>query len=240
MSEFKRAILLIGSPKGKNSSSASLGAYLITKIKKYDIAAETIYLYSEMSTEAKKIKFLEKIEKADYIILAAPLYVDTLPAKVIKALSLIADKRKKLFFDDIKSAKNQSFAVVVNCGFPEAEQNKTALKVYQEFAREAKLKYLGGIAVGMGGAVSGQSLSEMRGMAKDLIKGLDQAVENIVKNQKISDSAIEKTSKSLISQKWLYTLAGNFNWRFQALKNGVYLKMNARPYQGEKLNDKKS
>ncbi|RCW51351.1 MULTISPECIES: NAD(P)H-dependent oxidoreductase [Halanaerobium] len=230
---IKKAILLIGSPKGMESSSASLGTYLLSKIEEYDIMTEKVHLHSEIATEAKRIMFLDKIEEADFIILAAPLYVDTLPAKVIKALRLIAEKRKTLYFDDIKSAKNQSFIAVVNCGFPEAEQNKTALKIYQEFAREAKLKYLGGIAVGMGGAVSGKSLSEMGGMAKDLVAGLDQAADDIVRNHQLSDFVVEKTSKPMISQKWLYTLVGNFTWRFQALRNGVYSRMKDRPYQKE-------
>ena len=229
MNNYKKAILLIGSPKGNNSSSASLGSYLLKKIEKYDILSETVHIHSEISTEAKTALFLDKVEEADFIILAAPLYVDTLPAKVIKALSLIAAKRKKLYYDDIKSAKNQSFVAVANCGFPEAEQNKTALKVYQEFAKGAKLKYLGGIAVGMGGTVSGKSLSEMGGMVKNLVEGLDQAAEDIVKNQELSDSVIEKTSKPMISQKWLYTLGGNLGWRFQAFKNGVYKKLNDKP-----------
>lgn len=68
-------------------------------------------------------------------------------------------------------------------------------------------------------------------MAEDLIEGLDQAADDIVRNHRLSDSVIEKTSKPLISQKWLYTLVGNFNWRFQALKNGVCRKINDKPYQ---------
>ncbi|MGM0438730.1 MAG: hypothetical protein ACQEQD_10720, partial [Bacillota bacterium] len=88
-----------------------------------------------------------------------------------------------------------------------------------------------GMAIGMGGAVSGKSLAEMGGMAKDLIKGLDQAADDIVRNHSLSDSVIEKTSKPMISQKWLYTLVGNFNWRFQAFQNGVYSKINDKPYQ---------
>jgi hypothetical protein len=71
----------------------------------------------------------------------------------------------------------------------------------------------------------------MGGTAKNLIEGLDQAVEDIVKNQRLSDSVIDKTSKPMISQKWLYTLGGNLGWRFQALKNGVYRKLNDQPYQ---------
>lgn len=231
MNNYKKAILLIGSPKGNNSSSASLGAYLLKRIEKFDIVGETVHIHAEISTKAKTDLFLDKIEEADFIILAAPLYVDTLPAKVIKALGLIAARRKKLYLDDIKSAKNQSFTAVVNCGFPEAEQNSTALKVYQEFVEEAKLKYLGGIAVGMGGAVNGKSLAEMGSMSKDLVKGLDQAADDIVKNRKLSDSVVENTSKPMISLKWLYTLGGNLGWRFQALKNGVYRKMYDKPYQ---------
>jgi len=230
MNNIKNAILLIGSPKGKNSSSASLGGYLLNKIEEYDISTETVHLHSGIRTEAKRVKFLEKIEKTDLIILAAPLYVDTLPAKVIKALSLILENRIEENLDNVDSEKRQSFAAVVNCGFPEAEQNETALRVYEQFAKEAKLNYLGGISIGMGGAVSGKSLSDMGGMTKSLIKGFDQAAEELAKNQKLSDSVIDKTSKPMMSQKWLYTLVGNLSWRFQALRNGVYRKINDKPY----------
>ena len=230
MNYYKKAILLVGSPKSKNSSSASLGGYLLKKIEEYNIITETVHLHSEISTEVKTIKFFEKLQESDYIILAAPLYVDTLPAKVIKALNLIAENKDKINNDLNGSKKAKNLTVIVNCGFPEAEQNKVALRVYEEFAKEADFKYLGGIAVGMGGAVSGKSLSEMGGMVNDLVQGLDQAAEDILKNKKLSASVTEKTSKPMISQKWLYTLIGDFSWKFQALKNGVYLKMNDRPY----------
>lgn len=230
MTNLKRAILLIGSPKGKNSSSASLGGYLLKKIEEYEIEVETVHIHSEISTKAKTDLFLEKIKETDIIILAAPLYVDTLPAKVIKALSLIAENMNTINTNSGDSKNSKSLIAVVNCGFPEAEQNEIALKIYEQFAKEAHFKYLGGIAVGMGGAVSGKYLSEMGRMTEDLIKGLDQAAEDIVRNKKLSDFVIENTSKPMISQKWLYTLVGDFFWKFQALKNGVYRKMNDQPY----------
>ncbi|RAK05266.1 hypothetical protein C8C77_13127 [Halanaerobium saccharolyticum] len=96
MIKFKKAVLLIGSPKGKDSSSASLGSYLLSKVEEYDVSTEKGYLHSEINTETKRIQFLEKIAETDIIILAAPLYVDTLPAKVIRALSLIAENRKNI------------------------------------------------------------------------------------------------------------------------------------------------
>jgi len=186
MNYYKKAILLVGSPKSKNSSSASLGGYLLKKIEEYNIITETVHLHSEISTEVKTIKFFEKLQESDYIILAAPLYVDTLPAKVIKALNLIAENKDKINNDLNGSKKTKNLTVIVNCGFPEAEQNEIALRVYEEFAKEADFKYLGGIAVGMGGAVSGKSLSEMGGMVNDLVQGLDQAAEDILKNKKFS------------------------------------------------------
>ena len=237
MIKFKKAILLIGSPKGKDSSSASLGSYLLSKVEEYNVSTEKVYLHSEINTETKRIQFLEKIEETDIIILAAPLYVDTLPAKVIKALSIIAETRKNKNSDHSDIEKDKSFAVIVNCGFPEADQNKTAIKVYEQFAKEAGFKYLGGISIGMGGVVSSRSLLEMGRMANDLIKGLDRAADDIVRSQRLSDSVIEKTSKSIIFPKWLYTLVGNFSWRFQAFQNRVYKKMNDKPYRREKFND---
>ncbi|RAK05267.1 hypothetical protein C8C77_13128 [Halanaerobium saccharolyticum] len=89
----------------------------------------------------------------------------------------------------------------------------------------------------MGGVVSGRSLLEMGGIASNLIKGLERAADDIVRSHRFSDSVIEKTSKSMISPRWLYTLIGNFSWRFQAFQNGVYRKMNDKPYQKVKHND---
>ncbi|TDO73379.1 flavodoxin-like protein [Halanaerobium saccharolyticum] len=237
MIKFKKAILLIGSPKGKDSFSASLGSYLLSKVEEYDVSIEKVYLHSEINTEAKRIQFLDKIEETDIIILAAPLYVDTLPAKVIRTLSLIAENRKNINSDHSDLETDKSFAVIVNCGFPEAEQNKTAFKVYEQFAKEAGFKYLGGISIGMGGVVSGRSLLEMGGMSSDLIKGLERAADDIVRSHRFSDSVIEKTSKPMISPKWIYTLVGNFSWRYQAFQNRVYRKMNDKPYRREKFND---
>ncbi|MFN2340060.1 MAG: NAD(P)H-dependent oxidoreductase [Halanaerobium sp.] len=231
MTEIKKAVLLIGSPKAKNSSSESLGGYLLERIGEYDILTEILHLYSETRTEAKRIQFLEKVENADIIILAAPLYVDTLPAKVIKALTLIANNKKKLKLNKPEALKEQLFVAIVNCGFPEAEQNKIALKVYEQFALEAGIKYLGGIAVGMGVVVNGKPLKEMGGIVKNLVEGLDQAAEEIVNKKQLSDSVIEKTSKPMIPKKWLYILVGHFCWRFQAFKNGVYTKIKDKPYQ---------
>ncbi|RQD77294.1 MAG: NAD(P)H dehydrogenase, partial [Halanaerobium sp. MSAO_Bac5] len=189
MNELKRAIFLIGSPKGEKSSSASLGNYILNLLKENDIQTNTVHIHSQINTEAKTALFLQNIERADLIILAAPLYVDTLPAKVIKALTLIVENKKKLYSQNITPVKKQSFAAILNCGFPEPEQNKVALKVYKEFAKEAGFNYLGGIAIGMGGLINGKALSEMGGIAKNLIKGLDLAADDLLNNQKISDAA---------------------------------------------------
>lgn len=260
MTEFKNALLLVGSPKGKNSSSKSLGSYLLTRIAERDILTKTIYLYSALSRKKKEIDFLKEIEEADLIILAAPLYIDTLPAKVIKALALIAKDRadsnkdnindkehiyhkdsvnakKKINEDKIKiNDKSQSFntgkyfLAISNCGFPEAEQNLVAQRVYEEFALSTGFKFLGAIAIGMGGAVSGRSLNELGRMAKNLREGLDQAAVEIMNKEKISQSTLNKIAEPMISPKFLYTLGGNLSWKVQALKNGVYSKLNARPY----------
>ncbi len=87
-------LLLVGSPKGSSSTSASLGNYLILKLEEFGLSAEKDYIYKLIRKEEGQKELLSKINNADLIILAFPLYVDCLPAGVIKALELIAKNRK--------------------------------------------------------------------------------------------------------------------------------------------------
>lgn len=81
-----RAALLVGSPRTKKSTSASLGGYLMDQLNARGIETETIQIYTSFKSEERTRLTLEKLDQADLIVLAFPLYVDSLPAPVIAAL----------------------------------------------------------------------------------------------------------------------------------------------------------
>ena len=74
----------------------------------------------------------EHLRSADLVILLSPLYVDSFPAPVTKALESFAERRKR---EPVR--RDQGFVAVLNCGFPEAPQNHTALANARNFALEA-------------------------------------------------------------------------------------------------------
>ncbi len=53
------AALLVGSPKGPNSTSNSLGTFLLDKLHEKGIATEKIYICQSLGSEEKKASLLQ-------------------------------------------------------------------------------------------------------------------------------------------------------------------------------------
>jgi len=224
MSKNDNVLLLVGSPKSSSSTSNSLGDYLISRLEQLSLAVDKEYIYKLVRKEDGQKKLLTKVEEASMIILAFPLYVDCLPAGVIKALELIADHRKSK-----KDRKKQGFAIIINCGFPEAQQNNTAIAICKIFAREVGFEWRGALSLGMGGAIGGRSLEERGGMVRNVIKGLDLAAQALAEGKDIPEEAIELFGKRFIPIS-LYTKGGNMGWNKQAKKYGARKKIKDQPY----------
>jgi hypothetical protein len=223
MNQNKKALLLIGSPKGENSTSASLGNYLISKLEEFGMTSETMFIHRAVNREESIKDLFQTIESSDLIILTFPLYVDSLPAPVIKAMELIKENR-----DTIKSKKSQSFIAIVNNGFPEASQNITALQICRIFSKECGFIWKGGLALGQGGAISGVPLLKRGGMLRNVVKGLDIVAQALNDDNEIPQEAINLFSKKFISIPF-YKLFSNLGWRLQARRYGVNQKLKDKP-----------
>ena len=224
MNKDKNVLLLVGSPKGSSSTSASLGNYLILRLEEFGLSVETDYIYKLIGKEEGKKELLSKVNEADLLILAFPLYVDCLPAGVIKALELIAKHRKSL-----NKPKKTGLVVLINCGFPEAEQNNTAVAICKIFAREVGFEWKGALSLGMGGAIGGRSLEERGGMVRNVKKGYILAAQALAEGRDIPEEAIELVAKRFMPIT-LYTKMGNLGWNRQAKKFGARKKIKAKPY----------
>ena len=77
------------------------------------LAAETEYTFRMLARDDQggPEKLLAAVDNCDLLIVASPLYVDALPATVVKALDLIAES-------DVSPPLGM--AGILNCGFPEA------------------------------------------------------------------------------------------------------------------------
>ena len=222
-SPIRRALLLVGSPRTRKSSSNSLGSYLFDQLAQKSIQTETIYLHTVLRSPEKMNALFAAVESADLVLLAFPLYVDSLPAPVIEALERIAAQRTK-------TPTRKLFAAIANCGFPEAHHNDTALAICETFTRQAGFEWAGSLALGAGeGMVHGAALNEMDGRAIPLKKALELAAEALAQGQAIPQAAQAFLAKPFIPG-WLYRWMGGFGWKQQAKGWGVEKSLKRQPY----------
>ena len=224
MNKNDKVLLLVGSPKSASSTSNSLGDYLISRLEQLGLTVSKEFIYKLVRKEEGQKELLTKVEEASTIILAFPLYVDCLPAGVIKALEIIADHRKSK-----TNREKQRFAIIINCGFPETQHNNTAVAICKIFSREVGFEWKGALSLGMGGAVGGRSLEGRGGMMRNVIKGLDLAAHALAEGEAIPNEAIELFEKKFIPIT-LYTKMGNLGWNQQAKKYGARKKIKDQPY----------
>jgi len=222
--EIRRALLLVGSPKTRKSTSNSLGGYLFEQLSARSIQTETIYLHTVLRSPAKMQALLDAVNAADLVTLAFPLYVDTLPAPVIEALERLAAQRQGR-----DPSNQQMFTAIANCGFPEAIHNANALAVCEMFARQAGFEWSGSLSLGGGEMVAGVPLGQLGGMTIMMRKALDLTAEALAQGQSIPQAAQDIWGKPVIPH-WLYRLTGWLRWNKQSKGYGAQKLLKRQPY----------
>ena len=219
----RRAVLLVGSPRTRKSTSASLGSYLMEQLAVHGVQTEVIQVYTSFNSNERTRAALETLEAADVVVLAFPLYVDSLPAPVIAALEKIAAHRAG-------RPTGQRLAAMANCGFPEAAHNATALAICAEFARQCGFTWAGGLALGGGeGLVHGTPLNALDGRAIPIKKSLELAAAALAVGRPIPQTARDLLAKPTVPN-WLYLLFGGYGWRQRARQYGVEKSLKRQPY----------
>ena len=223
---IQRALLLVGSPRTRKSTSNSLGDYLFEQLKAHNIQTETIYIHTTMYSAQRTKAMLNAVDGADLILLPFPLNVDSLPARVMNALEHIASHRAS----QNGSRPHPLFAAIANCGFPEPNHNATALAICENFARLTGFQWAGSLALGAGeGMVHGMPLNELDGRVLPLKNALDLAAESLVQGMAIPSEAQALLAKPFIPG-WLYRAMGVYGWRQQAKEYGMEKYLKRQPY----------
>ena len=222
---LRRALLLVGSPRTRKSTSASLGGYLYEQLGAQDVLTETIYVHTSLRSAERMKALFEAVDAADLLVLAFPLYVDSLPAPLIEALERIAAQRAGR-----EQTHAQRLAVIANCGFPEAKHTATAAAICADFARQAGFGWAGSLALGAGeGIVHGTPLAELDGRAIPLKAALDLAAQALLAGEPIPQAALDLLARPIIPG-WLYRLSGIYGWRQQAKSFGAEKLLKRQPY----------
>jgi NAD(P)H-dependent FMN reductase len=219
----RRAVLLVGSPRTRKSTSNALGDYLLQQLAARGVSTETIQIYTTFGSSERARAALAAVAAADLVVLAFPLYVDSLPAPVIAALEAIAASRSG-------AAPHGQLVAIANCGFPEAIHTATALAICAEFAREAGLDWMGGLALGAGeGLVHGEPLDGLGGRAAGMRQALTLAAVELAAGRPIPAAARDQLARGVIPS-WLYRLMGGYGWGQMAKQYGAERLLRRQPY----------
>ena len=232
-----RALLIVGSPKVSSpSTSAVLGDHLLERMAQQGWETATLTLRRSLLKENGQTELFEAVEEADLILLVFPLYIDSLPFLMMKALELIAGQ-----FKERPENASKGFAAIVNNGFPEAYQNALAVAICRRFAVDTGMTWLGGLAMGAGEALfRGQPFEKSnRGTPPvDHVKqALDLAGDILASGRPLPVEAIKLIKKTPIPMipfrlwRWLFIQSANKHWRRGAAEHQVQAEtMRAQPY----------
>jgi len=197
----KRALLLIGSPKGLEASLSSRYARAIgARLERSGWAVESLHVHRAIE-EGDDLVARTAVE---LVLLVAPLYVDSLPAPVIGAFERMAEGR---------AGRGETIAprlaALVHCGFVEPKQNETAIEICRQFAGASGFEWFGALALGGGGIPS-----------RRVTRVLEEAGDALAKGFPIPPETRRRAERPIMPRLF-YILGGNLMWRRSAKRSGV-------------------
>lgn len=226
----KRALLIVGSPRGKASTSLAFGRQLLHRLESAGFASGEMTVSATLKSTEDQHRLHESFDTADLVIVSFPLYVDQLPAPLIQVLNLVAERRKGLFGATPWPGPGvQKLVALVQCGFPETLQTRPAVDIMRQFARETGFGWAGALALGMGGAIGGKQLEKTGGLVRNVHRALDIAGAALVSGADIPAEVAQLLEKPLMP-KWLYLIAANWGFRNEIKKQGARKRACDRPY----------
>lgn len=215
----KRAVLWIGSAKpAGRSSSESLGRALVEPLAEHDFEVEVVHLRNTVKLRRPSAALNETLADADLLVLATPVYIDSVPALVMRALCDLVD---------LEPPGRPAFVPIVQCGFPELAHNALALRTLERASRAAGLRWAGHLAVGGAGAIDGAPIAAT-GLLTPLHHALREASTALGLTGAIPEAATEAVAAPLMPAR-VYRWAGQAGWIAQAIKHGAATHLWDRP-----------
>lgn len=225
MNQPETALLLLGSPRLKTkSTSESLGSYLLQRLEGQGIRVALQHVQRSLRAPDGLRELLEAVRANDLVVASFPLYVDCLPAPLIRVLEAIGEDARARPY-----TRTKWFLALVNCGFPESVHTRTAIAICRCFSAETGFEWLGGLGLGGGEALAGRPLTQAGFLTRNVRKSLDLAADAVARGREVPERAKELMERPLV-RPWIYRWIGDFGWRREARKRGTFDNLNDRPF----------
>ncbi len=198
-----RIALINGSPKANSSSSSMLLADLKGYLGEH---AEAVNLGFHSAAISEKA--IEELSGADAWVFAYPLYVDGIPGHLLSCLIQLEEA----------CLPNRQIHIygIVNCGFYEGIQTKSALQLLRNWSDKAGLIWSGGVGVGGGGGLAMMPKTESGHGPKAPIDKALADLSDLILEKKVQ----ENNYVSIAFPRFLYKMGAQIGWRQMIKANG--------------------
>ena len=202
--ESEKTVLLNGSLRHKSGNTDKLARELAGRLNG-EAEIVNLALYRDKPEELMNI-----LTGASTLVMCQPLYVDGLPASMIRLM-----ERMQREYD----GPAKRIYTLANMGLYESRQLINLMTAIRQWSDEMGFTYGGGLAVGAGELVGG--LMEMEKITSwpltKIGRGMNRLAEAINNGNAIEDIYAQTDG----FPKWLYMAIANSGWKGMAKKNGI-------------------
>ncbi|MDZ7632007.1 MAG: hypothetical protein U5K74_11855 [Gemmatimonadaceae bacterium] len=217
-------MLLVGSAKARGTStSETLGTQLMEQLAMRGVEGSVRHIQLVAHSSDTLRDFVTEVRQHDLLVIAAPIYIDALPALVTRALEALAEDRAT-----DPDAPPLTVAMLLNCGFPESRHAAVARTIGALFARTAGARWAGALQLGGGGVIHGRPLAEAGHVVQHLPALLDDTAAALAAGQSIAPETRESFKEPLMPTA-VYMAAGDAGWLWTATHEGALTRMWERP-----------
>ena len=244
--------MISGSPKASGSASMYLLSQLEALLQGDEITIVPADALMRLKDEAEREKRIREMLGRDAIVLSFPLYFDAIPSNLL----LFMQEAERIIESTPQSASAEIdvdgemyvhktvLHVIVNNGFYEASQNKTAIEMAHIWGNKCGFKRGSDIAVGAGGMVQmapmgkgpmhnlGAAMKELAGDIRSYGSGRDTsygaASDNCSWCFRSKKTNSNNRSEVILVEpnfpRFLYIQCAHMGWHQMAKKNGLRAK----------------
>jgi hypothetical protein len=220
----RRALFFIGSPKPKGSASASFAEAVGSRLEAEGWETRAERIAPAFSDDNRMLDLIAAIGRADLVVLSFPIYVDSLPAPVLRLLEAWRDA---LADGSLHPDAAPRLAVLSQCGFPEAKHCGVAVEVCRLFAEEIGIEWAGALAFGMGGSIEGRAI-EQSPLGR-VLPEFEAAVAALAEGRSIPAESTAAFARPVVPA-WGYPMLGGLMWKRQARKRRCAEPLTLRRY----------
>ncbi len=215
----RHVVVWVGSAKAAGTStSEALGRALAERLVARGWTMEVLF---GVPAAKHPERLLDAVERADLVIPASPVYVDSLPAVVMQGLHYLADH---------PSERRAHWLPIVQCGFPEIAHTAIAVEILQHAVGERGDAWVGHLAMGEGEMLHGRSPEEVGRPTRGQCQALDDAADAVDLGQPVPRAVTEAFAQSPLPTH-LYRTAGNVGWLWRAFRSGALRRLDDQPYR---------